>query len=517
MIQGLIQVVLGIGFLGLTHALYRARQPNRPGPPGYPIFGNLLQMGSRPLVRMSEWAKKYGGVYYLRMGFIDWMVVSTPEAMHDVLSKQGATFASRPHQLVLGDILSNGGHGVVAAPYGPRWNANRRFFTSALSKLSVQSYEDSLLHESRHLCRNLMVDMERHGGAGFPIHRHHQAYAFNIILTMSYGVRYASAEHPRCAEQLQVNDDIFQMIGPKYFIVDLLPFLRCFLPHLERNARKLHATMYGFIRERFAQFCQEEEDINARIPNTMCKYLAAAVRKGELAEDDAHVTLGEAFAAGLDNSSSSLTWLTLALAAHVDVQKKAQEEMDRVVGRDRMPTQNDLPNLPYLRCILQEATRFRGPAQVLFPRATTEDTVYQGVTIRKGTWVMPSIYAAHHVFSHLEDPDVFRPERWESNPKTLMEEVMGKQSTRVNWNFGTGRRVCPGLYLADISLSLTLAQAIWCFTIKPGEGESVCLETMGNGTNISPPNWRIRYIPRGDYVKDMLQTEDSSTRARTLE
>ncbi|KAI9230251.1 MAG: cytochrome P450 [Piptocephalis tieghemiana] len=517
MIQDLLSIALGIGFLSLTHSLYKARQPSRPGPPGYPLVGNLLQLGSRPLARMADWAKLYGDIYYLRMGFIDWMIVSTPEAMHDVLSRQGATFASRPHQLVLGDILSNGSRGVVAAPYGPSWNTNRRFFNSALSKLSIQNYQDSLTYESRHLCRNLLAGMEQHGSKGFPIHQYNQAYAFNIILTMSYGVRFDSPDHPRCAEQLQVNDDIFHMIGPSYMILDLLPFLRYVLPHLERNARRLHTRLYTFVRERFTQFCRDEANVNARIPNTMSKYLAAAVRKGELTEEDAHVTLAEAFAAGLDNSSSTLSWLTFILAVHVDVQKKAQEEMDRVVGRDRMPTQEDLALLPYLRCILQEAMRFRGPAQVLFPRATTEDTVYRGVTIRKGTWVMPSIYAAHRVFSPLADPDVFRPERWESNPKTLVEEVTGKQGERINWNFGGGRRVCPGLHLADLSLSLTLAQFIWCFTIRPGDGENISLEAMGNGTNISPPEWRVQFIPRGDDVRQMLLTEGSTTRATTLE
>ncbi|RKP15077.1 cytochrome P450 [Piptocephalis cylindrospora] len=516
MLKEIVQVLLGIGFLRLTHSIYKARRPGRPGPPGYPIFGNLLQLGTKPHLLMAKWAKKYGDIYYLRMGFIDWMVVSTPEAMHDILSRQGLTFASRPHQVILGDILTSKASGVTTSPYGPDWNYKRRFFTTTFNKVNVQSHQDTLLYESRDLIRQLMASSEEHGSHGFSARRHHQSYALNIILTMAYGTRFSSHKDPLCQTQLQLNDELFRMIGPKYCLIDFLPFLRPFLPHLERDAWDLHQTLYGFLGDHFDQYCEEADTVNARIPNTLSKLLLESVRKGDLTREHALILLAETFAAGLDTSSASFTWLSLLLVTHMDVQKKAQEEVDRIVGRDRMPTHDDLPNLPYLRCILLESMRFRGPAQFSLPRATAEDTVYRGVTIRKGTWIMPSLYAANRVFSHLEDQDVFRPERWESNPKTLTEEVSGKQSTRVNWNFGAGRRVCPGLYLSDLSLSLAVANLVWSFTVQAGDGEQIDLEEMEDGTNTPPPHWRLQYTPRGDHVKTMLETEGSITRADTV-
>ncbi|KAI9230250.1 MAG: cytochrome P450 [Piptocephalis tieghemiana] len=513
MIREIIQVLVGLGFLRLTHAIYKARCPGRPGPPGLPLVGNLLQLGSKPHLLMAKWAKKYGDVYYIRMGWIDWMVVSSPEAIHDVLSRQGLTFASRPHQVILGEILTSKCSGVTTSPYGPDWNYKRRFFTTAFNKVNVQAHQDTILYESRDLIRQLLKSSDEHGSQGFSARRHHQSYALNVILTMVYGTRFASHKDPRCEMQLELNDNLFKMIGPKYCLLDFLPFLRPLLPHLEREAWDLHKVLYGFLGDHFNKYCKEKEMVDARIPNTLSKHLEEAIHKGDLTREHALIILAESFAAGLDTSSASFTWLTLLLVTHPGVQKKAQEEVDRIVGRHRMPTHDDLPNLPYLRAVLLESTRFRSPSQFVLPRSTAEDTIYRGVTIRKGTWVMPSIFAAGRVFSHEPDQDVFRPERWASNPKTLTEEVSGKQSSRVNWNFGAGRRVCPGLYLSDITLSLALANLVWSFTVKAGKGEIIDLEQMEDGTNTPPPHWRIEYTPRDAHVRALLNSDNSTTRA----
>ena len=57
---------------------------------------------------------------------------------------------------------------------------------------------------------------------------------------------------------------------------------------------------------------------------------------------------------GSDTTASFLQTVILALVAFPEVQKKAQEEMDRVVGNDRAPTIEDVEHLPYIQAIIKE-------------------------------------------------------------------------------------------------------------------------------------------------------------------
>jgi cytochrome P450 len=80
--------------------------------------------------------------------------------------------------------------------------------------------------------------------------------------------------------------------------------------------------------------------------------------------------------------------IVLAYICFPEVQKKLQEEVDRVIGRDRLPHIEDVQNLPYTRAFVREALRWRGPTRFSLPHATSEEDTYMGYYIPKGaTWV----------------------------------------------------------------------------------------------------------------------------------
>lgn len=79
---------------------------------------------------------------------------------------------------------------------------------------------------------------------------------------------------------------------------------------------------------------------------------------------------------------------------HPEAQKKAQEEMDRVVGTDRLPDWDDIPNLSYLNLILQETYRMCPLSSLGIPHASVADDVYNGMFIPKGT----TVYALSFLF-----------------------------------------------------------------------------------------------------------------------
>ncbi|RKP14509.1 cytochrome P450 [Piptocephalis cylindrospora] len=510
------QPIASAGLAWFIYKIYKARTPERPGPPGIPFLGNLLEIGPLPHIPFTKWAQKYGDVFFLKMGPLEWMIINSPEALHEVLSRRGATFASRPHQTMLSDVASEGRDGIVGLSYGPVWKMARRVFTTVFSKSSVQAYEPILTHEARSLCRALIEDNRVHGSKGFSTRFHHQWHSFNVIISVCFGFRVNSYTDSLCQLQLKINHQLFQALDPKYYLADFLPFLRPFSMKKKREMKKVMDNTLDFSKRLYDRYKENKERIDAKIPTNMCKYIQELQDAGELRERNVYLLLGETFAAGLDTASTSLTWLSLILATRPDVQKKAHDELDRIVGRNRLPTQEDIDSLPYIRCILQESVRVRGPSPLGLTRTCLEDSEYRGMLVRKGTWIIPNVHATHSVYSHLDDPTSFVPERWESNPKSLVEETMGKQGTREIWTFGGGRRVCPGLHLANASLIQALTHILWSFTLVPGDGVNIDLDEMEEGLTNLPLEQMVRYIPRGEHVEPLLSADRQVSLADTL-
>jgi len=167
-----------------------------------------------------------------------------------------------------------------------------------------------------------------------------------------------------------------------------------------------------------------------------------------------------------DTTVSSLHTFVLAMVLHPQEFKKVQEEMDRVVGRHRLPTVDDRPFLPYLECLLKEVLRWSPMLPLGFPHRLMEDDVYRGFFIPKGTTVLASIYG---ILRDCADPDVFYPQRY-LNDDSLPDpfEVV----------FGFGRRICPGRHFAEAGYWGIASRIIAAFDIsKP-------LDASGKEMNI---------------------------------
>lgn len=149
------------------------------------------------------------------------------------------------------------------------------------------------------------------------------------------------------------------------------------------------------------------------------------------------------------------------------VLKKAQAELDAIVGTKRLPTFSDRPNLPYLEALFTELLRWHCPAPMTL-RCTRSDDTYEGYIIPKGSYVVVNIWAILRDERAYTDPLEFKPERFlGDNPE---------QDPR-NACFGFGRRRCPGYFLGNSSIWLMCAQALAVFEI------SKCIK---NGVEITP-------------------------------
>ncbi|KAI0295614.1 cytochrome P450 [Multifurca ochricompacta] len=131
-----------------------------------------------------------------------------------------------------------------------------------------------------------------------------------------------------------------------------------------------------------------------------------------LSEPEMTFLSGQMYIAGFETTSTTLMWWTLAMVAFPQVQRRAQAELDAVVGRSRLPTFEDAPHLPYVRAVVREVLRWRPPVPFGVPHAATEDDWYEGMFIPKGATCLANIWQCNHdraIFG--EDADDFRPER----------------------------------------------------------------------------------------------------------
>ena len=131
---------------------------------------------------------------------------------------------------------------------------------------------------------------------------------------------------------------------------------------------------------------------------------------------------------------SAIQTFFLAMMIHPEFQEKAQAELDRVVGTDRLPTAEDRDNLPYLEAVLYETLRWNNVAPLAIPHRLIEDDVHAGYFLPKGSIVIPNVWRMLHDPETYSDPFTFNPERFVASPGHEPEK---DPRTMV---FGFGRR-----------------------------------------------------------------------------
>ena len=170
-----------------------------------------------------------------------------------------------------------------------------------------------------------------------------------------------------------------------------------------------------------------------------------------------------------DTSVSTMAAFFLAMSMFPDMQRRAQEEIDRVVGIFRLPTADDRESLPYINAVVEEAQRWHPITLMGLPHASEEDDMIDGFRIFKRTYLISAIWWFTRDPATYHDPEAFKPERF-SEPYN--------EPSATNITFAFGGRICPGRVLVDSAIYLTLVQALAAFDIqKAVDGKGHQLES----------------------------------------
>lgn len=292
-----------------------------------------------------------------------------------------------------------------------------------------------------------------------------ERYAVSVASIVGWGRRIDGLDDYVAKQAMIVMDSIdYSVPGAAWTeAIPEMTFLPRWLhrfPHDMRHLGRL-GNKYFYMLTREAAAAREDSGL-ARI---------LMERQGELQLSDAEIgaIAGNVIGGGVDTTSSSLISFILAMCVFTDAQAAAHEELDRVVGQDRMPGPEDMSELPYITAMVKETLRWRTVTILAgIPHAPLVDDVYEGYTIPKGTGIVGNMWAIHRNPRDFSEPDRFKPERYLGGKLERPYPV-----ARGHHAFGFGRRVCSGQPQAEQGLALAIAKLMWAFKIRPGVDANV--------------------------------------------
>jgi len=172
-----------------------------------------------------------------------------------------------------------------------------------------------------------------------------------------------------------------------------------------------------------------------------------------------------------DTTAATIEAAILYMILHPEAAKKAQAELDAVIGKNRLPVLGDRPDLPYVTAFLMEVMRCFPVVAFGVPHLLNETDYYKGYVLPKGSLVVPNTWAMLHDSRVYADPGSFTPERFLATEGHVPETDPSEVGV-----FGFGRRRCPGLHLAELSTWIGVASILAAFDISPaldGAGKPV--------------------------------------------
>ncbi|KAF9891617.1 hypothetical protein FE257_003628 [Aspergillus nanangensis] len=479
-----------VAFLATTTYLYLVptvltdsrRKHLPPGPRGLPFIGNLFDLAESDLVpsKAINWARSHGEIFYTRIGGSDYIWLSSPKAVKECMDKKSAIYSSRALAPLAQDVAS-AGRRQLFMQYGPRWRKIRKYSHALLNNQAAVSYQPIQDFESKQLMTELLDTPD-------DFYQHNRRYSSSVIMYVAYGYRLPTWQHPLVHKIYSVLDNFTEMTAPGAHAVDSFPSLR-YLPgwmlgnwkSIAKNAFHHDSKVYMELWEDLKQRVD-----NGTAPDCFCKtFYLNDPKKADIDDLDAAYTCGGLVEAGSETTATTLNNWILAMSLNPDIVRKAHEELDRVVGPDRIPTWDDEPNLPYVRAIIKETMRWRPVNKFGMPHATSEDDWYNGHFIPKGSVVILNWWAIHRDPERYPDPEKFEPDRYLNHTQSAAEYInINDPYERDHFTYGAGRRVCPGVHVAEKSLYINIARTLWGFNISKKIGS--------DGMEIEPDTSMVR-------------------------
>lgn len=469
-----------------------------PGPPVNHVGGNEGQFNPlSPFLTFENWARTYGPIFKVKVAKQTIISVNDPKLAKELFEKRGSKYSGRPTPHVFYDILSQRSR-IVLTPNGPKHTAFRRQIHNLLSISRTKDNSRIQELESRHLLQDLVEysnaleqNAKSLSNTGFdpeqPIYTQVQRilrrYTLSVMMTLSFSHRVRNLNDPTVKTVFQIMDDMARAAAPGQYLVDELPVLSKLPSILQPWAKELaerSSFQWSFLSNLIGV---TEKQMEKGIPNTGLIRTLLEQRRGmnetektsKFLDDKCvayqSMTLMEA---GADTTSIALMNFLMAMVSYPAIMQKAQKAIDAVVPPTRLPTYEDVKAAPYINQIAKEVMRWRPVLPMGVPHMNTVDDEVDGYHIPAGSIILGNMWAMQHDPTAYDHPEQFRPERFEnSKHKSAFESsTEADAADRDHYIFGWGRRICPGMHLAEASVLLLTARMLWAFDITPMRDEN---------------------------------------------
>nr|XP_006820408.1 PREDICTED: steroid 17-alpha-hydroxylase/17,20 lyase-like [Saccoglossus kowalevskii] len=454
----------------VANGLLNLRPPSGfpPGPLGYPYIGHVLDLANEPHIRWTQYAKKYGDVITIKIGTLNCVVLNSIEVINEALVKKQNDFAGRTSQYST-DLLSENGEDIVFGDFTPKWKFLRKVGHQAIRNYaSGEKLEDLVRHEAFPRLQKAVAD--KNGESFYPKPLLYFTVA-NIIATMCFGQKY-EVNDPELKEILKMIDDTNESFG-NGLLADYISIFQYIPTKGIREAKRFMTNWLGLIQGKVTahknKFNKDNPEVHDLIDNLLKiqndAKIAGEDQADKLTDINLRQTVSDIFGAGLDTTTNTFDWCIAFLACYPDVQTKVQNEIDDVIGLDRLPLLSDKGKLPYCDAVIHEVMRIRTVVPFAAPHKTCCDTSVGGYNLPKDTMVFLNLWNVHMNDKHWENPDEFRPERFlDADGKALPKPESFLP-------FSAGRRVCMGEVLAKSEMFLVFICLFQNYTFKVAPGK----------------------------------------------
>ncbi|XP_057635666.1 cytochrome P450 2C26-like isoform X4 [Chionomys nivalis] len=414
----------------------RAKLP--PGPTPLPVLGNFLQIDVKDISQcLTNFSKIYGPVFTLYLGMQPTVVLHGYEAVKEALIDHGEEFAGRGSFPIF-EKISKG----LGSPCDP---------TFILSCAPC-----------------------------------------NVICFTVFQNRFDYKDQNFLNLMEKLNDNVRILSSPWMQVCNNFPSLIDYCPGSHHTALKNIEYIRNYLLERIKE---HQESLNVANPRDFIDYYlikqkqASHNQQSEFTLENLATTVLDLFAAGTETTSTTLRYALLLLLKHPDVTAKVQEEIHRVVGRNRSPCMQDRSHMPYTDAMIHEVQRFISLIPINLPHAVTCDIKFRNYIIPKGTTVITSLTSVLNDSKEFPNPEIFDPGHFLDNNGNF-------KKSDYFVPFSTGKRICAGEGLARMELFLFLTTILQNFKLKSlVNTKDIDTTPLVNGFASVPPKFQLCFIP----------------------
>ncbi|KAK4365246.1 hypothetical protein RND71_016604 [Anisodus tanguticus] len=446
-----------------------------PGPRGLPIVGFLPFLRSNLHHQLTELSQHYGPIYKLWLGTKLCIVLNSPSLAKEVVRDQDSIFANRDPPIA-GLVGTYGGTDISFSPYGSYWRDMRKLFVrEMLSNRNLEVCYSLRKHEVRKTIRNV------HTKIGNPIDIGELAFAteMNVIMSMIFGSNFVEEKCRKDGTEFRELVIKFLQVMGKPNISDFFPMLARF--DLQGIQKEMAALLKSFesilepaINEHMKMLMDKSEEIQGNGKKDFMHILLELMEQKNIGKSadlvQIKAILVDIVIGGTDTTITTVEWVMAELLNNPEIMSKVQHELKDVVGMNNIVEESNLSELNYLDAVLKETLRLHPALPLLLPKRPSQSAIVGGYTIPEGTKVLLNVYAIHRDPQVWESPLDFQPERF-LNSTNL--DYAGNNMKYLP--FGSGRRVCAGLPLAEKMLMFILASLLHSFDWKLPEGKKIDL------------------------------------------